>query len=82
MILLEPSQSLAALARTAAARGAGELGMAGGDGSLAEVAAVAVDNALPLVCVPAGTRSHFALDLGVTLEAVPRHAGEPDVAVG
>jgi diacylglycerol kinase family enzyme len=65
VIVLEPGQSLSGLARAAAARGAGALGMAGGDGSLAEVAAVAVDNGLPFVCVPAGTRNHFALDLGV-----------------
>ncbi len=41
------------------------LGMAGGDGSLAVVAAVAAAHGLPFVCVPAGTRNHFALDLGV-----------------
>jgi diacylglycerol kinase family enzyme len=40
--------------------------MAGGDGSLAVVAAVAVANGLPFVCVPAGTRNHFARDLGVS----------------
>jgi diacylglycerol kinase family enzyme len=41
------------------------LGMAGGDGSLAAVAAVAVERDLPLVCVPFGTRNHFARDVGV-----------------
>jgi len=39
--------------------------MAGGDGSLAVVAAVAAANGIPFVCVPAGTRNHFALDVGV-----------------
>jgi diacylglycerol kinase family enzyme len=39
--------------------------MAGGDGSLGVVAAVAAGHGLPFVCVPAGTRNHFALDLGV-----------------
>jgi diacylglycerol kinase family enzyme len=39
--------------------------MAGGDGSQAAVAAVAASRGLPFVCVPAGTRNHFALDLGV-----------------
>ena len=39
--------------------------MAGGDGSLAVVAAVARAHRLPFVCVLAGTRNHFALDLGV-----------------
>jgi len=41
------------------------LGAAGGDGSLAVVAAAAREHGLPFVCVPAGTRNHFALDLGV-----------------
>jgi diacylglycerol kinase family enzyme len=65
VIIWNPGQSLMALASTAAASGAGALGMAGGDGSLAEVAAVAAAYGLPFVCVPAGTRNHFALDLGV-----------------
>ena len=41
------------------------LGVAGGDGSLAVVAAAALAHDLPFVCVPAGTRNHFALDVGV-----------------
>jgi diacylglycerol kinase family enzyme len=41
------------------------LGMAGGDGSLASVAEVAVERGLPFVCVPLGTRNHFARDLGL-----------------
>jgi diacylglycerol kinase family enzyme len=41
------------------------LGIAGGDGSLASVAAVAVERELPFVCVPFGTRNHFARDLGL-----------------
>ena len=45
--------------------GADALGMAGGDGSLAIVAAAAAANSIPFVCVPAGTRNHFALDVGV-----------------
>ena len=49
----------------AVTRGADALGMAGGDGSLAVVAAAARAHPLPFVCVPAGTRNHFALDLGV-----------------
>jgi diacylglycerol kinase family enzyme len=39
--------------------------MAGGDGSLAVVATAALTHGLPFVCIPAGTRNHFALDLGV-----------------
>ncbi|MEU6151603.1 phosphatase PAP2 family protein [Actinosynnema sp. NPDC047251] len=42
------------------------LGVAGGDGSVAAVAAVAAANRLPLVLVPAGTLNHFARDVGVT----------------
>ena len=41
------------------------LGMAGGDGSLAPVAAVAIDRELPFVVVPFGTRNHFARDIGL-----------------
>jgi diacylglycerol kinase family enzyme len=41
------------------------LGMAGGDGSLAPVATVAIERSLPFVCVPFGTRNHFARDLGL-----------------
>src|SRR6266705_3289842 len=37
----------------------------GDDGSQAAVAAVAAEHDLPFVCVPAGTRNHFALDLGI-----------------
>jgi diacylglycerol kinase family enzyme len=41
------------------------LGMAGGDGSLAVVASVAIERDLPFVCIPFGTRNHFARDLGL-----------------
>jgi diacylglycerol kinase family enzyme len=41
------------------------LGVAGGDGSLAPVATVAIERKLPFVCVPFGTRNHFARDLGL-----------------
>jgi diacylglycerol kinase family enzyme len=64
-VILDPGQDLAALAGEAAAAGADALGMAGGDGSLAVVAAVAAAHQIPFVCVPAGTRNHFALDVGV-----------------
>lgn len=42
----------------------GALGMAGGDGSLAPVAEVALEHDVPFVAVPFGTRNHFARDLG------------------
>src|SRR5918992_558854 len=41
------------------------LGMAGGDGSLGRVAAVAIERDLPFVCIPFGTRNHFARDAGL-----------------
>ncbi|HEU0337661.1 MAG TPA: diacylglycerol kinase family protein [Gaiellaceae bacterium] len=59
---LEPGDDLAALAREADAE---MLGMAGGDGSLGAVAGVAVERGLPFVCVPYGTRNHFARDVGL-----------------
>jgi len=65
VIILDRGRSLTDLASAAAASGADALGMAGGDGSLADVAAVAAASGLPFVCVPAGTRNHFALDLGI-----------------
>jgi hypothetical protein len=58
------------LARGAVDRGADALAMAGGDGSQAIVAAVAAEQDLPYACVPAGTRNHFALDLGVDRDDV------------
>jgi diacylglycerol kinase family enzyme len=64
-VIFTPGQNLEALAREAVANGADALGMAGGDGSLAVVAAAAAAHGLPFVCVPAGTRNHFALDLGL-----------------
>jgi diacylglycerol kinase family enzyme len=53
------------VAGRAAAEGAEALGMAGGDGSLAAVASVALERDVPFVCVPFGTRNHFARDLGL-----------------
>jgi diacylglycerol kinase family enzyme len=64
-ILLERDDDLTHLAEAAVASGAGALGMAGGDGSLGFVASVALAHDLPFVCVPSGTRNHFALDLGL-----------------
>jgi diacylglycerol kinase family enzyme len=49
----------------ARAADASTLGVAGGDGSLAVVAEVAVERNLPFVCVPFGTRNHFARDVGL-----------------
>lgn len=64
-VMLDRGLDLEELARDAVARGADCLGMAGGDGSQALVASIAVEHGLPFVCVSAGTRNHFALDLGL-----------------
>lgn len=61
---------LEVLVRDAVARGADGLAMAGGDGSQAVVAAIAAEFDQPYACVPAGTRNHFALDLGVDRDDV------------
>ena len=65
VVELGPDDDLVQLARHAVRRGADCIGMAGGDGSLAIVAEVAIRHSIPFVCVPAGTRNHFALDLGL-----------------
>jgi len=56
---------VAELARKAIDNGADLVGVAGGDGTQALVAAVAAEEGVPLFVVPAGTRNHFALDLGI-----------------
>ncbi|MFE9925613.1 diacylglycerol/lipid kinase family protein [Streptomyces sp. NPDC005774] len=60
-----PGQDVAELARQAVAEGADLLAVAGGDGTQALVAEVAARHDLPFVVIPAGTRNHFALDLGL-----------------
>jgi diacylglycerol kinase family enzyme len=67
-VMLDHGLDLAELGRHAIAEGADCLGMAGGDGSQALIASLAVENNLPFVCVSAGTRNHFALDLGLDRE--------------
>jgi diacylglycerol kinase family enzyme len=62
---LEPGTDVAAAVHQAIDQGADLLGAAGGDGTQALVAQVAVDRDVPIVCLPAGTRNHFALDLGL-----------------
>jgi diacylglycerol kinase family enzyme len=68
--VLEPGEDLEELVRAAVRRGADGLAMAGGDGSQALVAKIAAEHELPYVCIPAGTRNHFALDLGVDRDDV------------
>jgi diacylglycerol kinase family enzyme len=60
--VLGEDDDLEALAQSARADA---LGMAGGDGSLGIVAAVAIERDLPFVVVPWGTRNHFANDVGL-----------------
>ena len=60
--ILEQGEDPGAVAREADAE---ILGAAGGDGSISAVAAAAVERGLPFVCVPLGTRNHFARDLGL-----------------
>ena len=61
---------LEVMVRNAVDAGADALAMAGGDGSQAVVAKVAAELDLPYACIPAGTRNHFALDLGVDRDDV------------
>jgi diacylglycerol kinase family enzyme len=59
---------VAKVAREAVARGADLLGVAGGDGTQALVAGIAAEHGIPFVVISAGTRNHFALDLGLDRE--------------
>ena len=78
-IELKPGTDLEQLVRGAVADDADALAMAGGDGSQAVVAKVAAEQGLPYACIPAGTRNHFALDLGVDRDDV---VGALDAFVG
>ena len=64
-VVLEPGTDWLQEVRDVAAGGVDVLGMAGGDGSQAMVGTVAAEFGLPMVVVPAGTRNHLALDLGL-----------------
>ena len=59
---------VADLARRAVADGADLLGVAGGDGTQALVAGIAAEHDLPFLVISAGTRNHFAMDLGLDRE--------------
>ncbi|MDX2388516.1 MULTISPECIES: diacylglycerol kinase family protein [unclassified Streptomyces] len=67
VVVLDPDrrQDVAELARQAVEGGADLLGVAGGDGTQALVAAVAVEHDIPFMVISAGTRNHFAMDLGL-----------------
>jgi diacylglycerol kinase family enzyme len=56
---------VAAVAEEAVATGADLLGVAGGDGTQGLVAGVAAQHGIPFMVITAGTRNHFAADLGL-----------------
>ena len=59
---------VAKVARAAVEAGADLLGVAGGDGTQALVAGIAAKHGIPFIVISAGTRNHFALDLGLDRE--------------
>ncbi|HKB31395.1 MAG TPA: diacylglycerol kinase family protein [Streptosporangiaceae bacterium] len=67
VVLLEGPEfvDVAALARRAVDGGADLLGVAGGDGTQALVAGIAAERDIPMIVISAGTRNHFAMDLGL-----------------
>jgi diacylglycerol kinase family enzyme len=65
VLLDRPGTDVQKLAQEAIARGADLVGVAGGDGTQALVAQVAADHDVPFLAISAGTRNHFALDLGL-----------------
>ncbi len=69
-VILRPGDDLLQLAERAVEGGADVIGMAGGDGSQALVASAAAQRGIPMVIVPAGTRNHLALDLGLDRDDV------------
>jgi diacylglycerol kinase family enzyme len=69
-VVLAPGDDLVRLAEEAVASGADVIGMAGGDGSQALAAGVAMRHDVGFVCVPAGTRNHLAMDLGLDRDDV------------
>ena len=74
VVFLEPGLEPVEVLQQAVSDGADLLGAAGGDGTQALVAQVAAEHDIPFLCVPAGTRNHFALDLGLD-------RGDPSLAL-
>ena len=66
----QPGEDWEQVVRDHVASGADGLMAAGGDGTQALVATIAAEHDLPFACIPAGTRNHFALDLGVDRDDV------------
>jgi diacylglycerol kinase family enzyme len=67
---LRPGDDLATVVRQRIDAGADAVAMAGGDGSQAVAAGIVAEAELPFACIPAGTRNHFAQDLGVDRDDV------------
>jgi hypothetical protein len=65
VVTFKRGDDLQQLAHDAVDRGADLLMMAGGDGSLAAGAEVAMQRDVRFACIPVGTRNHFAMDLGL-----------------
>ena len=68
-VVLEGGQDWVAIIRETAPKH-DVVGMAGGDGSQALVGSIAAELGIPMVVVPAGTRNHLALDLGLDRDDV------------
>jgi diacylglycerol kinase family enzyme len=64
-IVRKKGEKIPDLANRAVDRGADHLLIAGGDGSQARVANVAIKRGVAFSCIPSGTRNHFAMDLGL-----------------
>jgi diacylglycerol kinase family enzyme len=71
----EPEEIPAAV-KEALRKGTGFIGVAGGDGTIRGCAEQLVETETPLLAVPAGTRNHFAHQLGIpTVEAAAQAPG-------
>ncbi|MFN8127058.1 MAG: diacylglycerol kinase family protein [Candidatus Nanopelagicales bacterium] len=65
---VQPGDDFDEVLTAALDRGADLLIAAGGDGTLCAVADQAMAHDVPMIVVPAGTRNHFALDVGLDLD--------------
>jgi diacylglycerol kinase family enzyme len=65
VLFTKKGEDVQVVANHAVSKGADVLGISGGDGSLGAVAKVAIEQQLPMVVLPGGTRCHFARDIGL-----------------
>lgn len=65
VIFTKKGEDVETVAKRAVSKGADVLGVSGGDGTLGAVAKVAIEQQLPMVVLPGGTRCHFARDIGL-----------------